>query len=218
MRYFFIIFTFVCVGVVSILGFRGMKFTNEPLYIFPDMDWQAKYQPQGENNFFSDGRNDRPVVPATVARGNDLGLKEIFSAEYEYAPAKNPGLFSGKAENGEWLTEFPIEINHELMEVGQAKFNIFCYTCHGYSGDGNGITKSYGMVATPSYHDDRIREMAVGEIYNTATHGKGQMNGYGAKLRPEERWAIVAYVRALQLSQNAKLQDVPQEFRSELEL
>lgn len=217
MRYFYIIFIFVCVGVVSILGFRGMKFEKEPLYIFPDMDWQEKYQPQGENGFFADRRNDRPVVAGTISRGNAAQMVEVFSADIEYAPAKNPSFFSGKDEAGNWIKEFPLEVTHELMELGQEKFNTFCYACHGKSGDGNGITKKYGMVATSSYHDDRIKEMAIGEIFNTATHGFGQMNGYGTKLSPRERWAVILYVRALQRVQDAKIEDVPEEFRAELE-
>jgi hypothetical protein len=218
MRYFYIIFCFVCISVVSILGFRGSKFTKTPLYIFPDMDWQAKFQTQGENNFFADERDERPVVPGTVLRGYGWSIDEVFSGDLTYAPAEDPGLFSGKDDKGEFLKDFPIEVNHELMELGQKKYDTFCYLCHGKSGDGNGITKQYGMIATVSYHDDRIRTMAVGEIFDTITNGKNQMGAYGSKLSPSERWAIIAYVRALQLAQNAKVEDVPVEFRSKLGL
>lgn len=218
MRYFFIIFTFICVLVVSVLGFRGCKSKNSPLYIFPDMDWQDKYQPQESNAFFSDGRNDRPVVPGTVARGSAAEMLKVFSEDYEFDKAKNPSLYSGKDEKGEWLTEFPLEVDNELMELGQAKYGIFCVVCHGASGDGNGITKKYGMIATASYHDDRLRNMAVGEIFNTITNGKGQMLSYADKLSPRERWGVIAYVRALQRSQHATAEDVPQEFKSNLGL
>lgn len=218
MRYFYIIFGFICVSVVAILGLRGTKFTKTPLYIFPDMDWQAKYQPQGENHFFPDERDDRPVVPGTVVRGYGWNLPEVFSSDIEYMPAQNPGLFSGKNQNNEWLEEFPIEVTHELMELGQKKFNMFCYLCHGKSGDGNGITRQYGMVATSSYHDERLIKMAHGEIFNTITNGKGQMGAYGSKLTPKERWAVIAYVRALQRAYTATIEDVPVEFRAELGL
>lgn len=217
MRYFYIIFGFVCVGIVSILGFRGVKFRETPLYIFPDMDWQAKFQTQGENSFFADGRDERPVVPGTVVRGYGWSIQEVFSSDIVYAPAKNPSLFSGKDEKGGFVSEFPIEVNHELMELGQNKFNTFCYLCHGKSGDGNGITKQYGMISTPSYHDDRIRTMPDGEIFDTITNGKNLMGAYGSKLSPRERWAIIAYVRALQRAHNATIEDVPAEFREKLD-
>lgn len=218
MRYFYIIFGFICVTVIAILGLRGTKSPRTPLYIFPDMVWQAKYKPQGENHFFADERDDRPVVPGTVVRGHGWNLAEVFSSDLEYLPAENPGLFSGKNKEGEWLEEFPIEVNHELMELGQKKFNTFCYLCHGKSGDGNGITKQYGMIATPSYHDERLIKMAHGEIFETITNGKGQMGAYGAKLSPKERWAVIAYLRALQRANEATIEDVPVEFRAGLGL
>ena len=182
------------------------------------MDWQQKYLPQGENSFFKDKRNDRSAVPGTVIRGNAIELKEVFDENYKYAPALNPVLYTGKTDNGDWIKEFPIEITHKTLEEGRKKFNIFCTACHGESGDGNGITKSYGMIATASYHDDRLRDMAIGEIFNTVSNGKGQMNSYADKLSPEERWEVIAYLRALQLSQNARIEDVPQDYRDQLEL
>jgi len=217
MRYFYAIFALICILTVSILGIRGTKFSKTPLYIFPDMDWQSKYLPQRGNTFFKDKRNDRPVVPGTVMRGYSSETKKVFSEDYAYAEATNPALYSGKDETGDWLKNFPIEVTHELMELGQKKYTIFCQVCHGASGNGQGITRSYGMIATASYHDDRLRDMAVGEIFNTITHGKGQMNSYADKLSPEERWAVIAYVRALQKSQNAKIEDVPEQFRGKLE-
>ena len=104
------------------------------------------------------------------------------------------------------------------MELGREKFTIFCTVCHGASGDGNGITKLYGIVMTASYHDDRLRQMAEGELFQTITLGKNNMGPYGAKLRPQERWAVVAYLRALQRAQNATAADVPPEKRAELGL
>lgn len=216
MRYFYIIFGFICVAVVSILGFRGVKFTQTPLYIFPDMDWQAKFQTQGENTFFQNGMDERPVVAGTVVRGYGWNIGEVFSSDLSYAPAENPSLFTGKDAQGEFVKEFPVEVNHELMELGQKKFDTFCYLCHGKSGDGNGVTKQYGMISTPSYYDDRLRTMADGEIFDTITNGKNLMGAYGAKLSPRERWAVVAYVRALQRAHNAQIEDVPEEFREKL--
>jgi len=218
MRYFLGILLFIIIAVVSLLGFRGSKSTEPPLWVFPDMDIQPKYLPQGKNDFFEDGRNDRPTPAGVVIRGQTDDLKNVFSPDYNYAVAENPSLYSGEDNQGNWYRGFPIEVTQELMDLGEEKYTIFCQVCHGASGNGNGITKSYGMVATPTYHDDRLRDMAEGEIYNTIVHGKNTMMPYGYKLRIEERWAIVAYVRALQLANNASVEDVPGEFRSELGL
>ncbi|MEO0795743.1 MAG: cytochrome c [Verrucomicrobiota bacterium] len=182
------------------------------------MDIQAKYKPQGENEFFADRRDDRPPVPGAVLRGYNWDVKEVFDGEFQFAKAENPPKFTGKNAEGEWITEFPIEVTYDLMQTGQQKYEIFCLPCHGQIGDGNGITKKYGMVATPTYHDARLRDMAIGEYFNTITYGKNLMGAYGMKLNPEERWAVIAYVRALQLSQNATADDVPAQFRKELGL
>ena len=111
-----------------------------------------------------------------------------------------------------------MSIDHQLLELGREKYDIFCAVCHGATGDGNGITKSYGMVATPTYHVDRLRGLAEGEIFDTITNGKNNMGPYGAKLRYEERWAVIAYLRALQLAQNATPDDVPHASRKDIGL
>ena len=218
MKYFISIFIFICITVVCILGFRGSKSTKPPIYIFPDMDFQQKYQPQGKNDFFADCRDDRPVVAGTVMRGYGSQNKEVFAKDFVYGPSINPGLYSGKDSQGSFLQNFPIEITNALMAEGQSKYNTYCIVCHGASGDGNGITKQYGMVATASYHNNRLREMPVGEFFDTVTHGKKTMLGYADKLKPEQRWAVIAYVRALQRSQHASIEDVPEEYKAELGL
>lgn len=218
MRYFFIIWALVVILTVSILGFRGGKSRQMPITVFPDMDRQAKYLPQGGNTFFADGRNDRPPVPGAVQRGNDEHHKAVFSEDYVFPKSENPPLFTGKDDSGDWYRGFPLEINQQLLGDGAAKYAIFCQPCHGKIGDGNGITKQYGMAATASLLDDRIRTMSEGEIFNTITHGKNLMGAYGAQLRPEERWAVIAYVRALQLASAASVEDVPAQYRKELGL
>lgn len=218
MRYFFIIWALVVVVGVSILGFRGDKSRQTPVYVFPDMDWQAKYLPQAGNAFFADGRDDRPPVPGAVQRGNEEQQKAVFSADYTYPKSENPPLFIGKDADGEWYRGFPLEVNQQLLAEGAQKYTIFCQPCHGRVGDGNGITKPYGMAATASLLDERIANMAEGEIFNTITHGKNLMGAYGAQLRPQERWAVIAYVRALELASAASVEDVPAQYRKELGL
>ena len=197
MRYFIFIFIFIIVATVSIMGLRVSKSLKPPLEVFPDMDRMGKYKPQAENTFYVDGMADRPAVPGTVAAGS-------FNEDHYFSTGKI---------NNQWGKGFPVKVNHKLIQLGEEKFNIHCSVCHGLSGDGNGITKTYGMIATPTYHSNRLRSMPEGEIFNTITHGKNTMGAYGVKLRLHERWAIIAYMRTLQKSQNARLEDVPLDMR-----
>ena len=202
MKYFLIIYALVVIAVVSIMGFRGTTFTEPPLEMFNDMDAQSKYKPQGTSAFFADGRTDRQPVTGTVARG--------FLRDDEF-------LHFGK--DGEaWAKGFPMPVTRDLIDTGKAKYNIYCIVCHGGVGDANSVTKARGMVVVTSYHDDRLRDMLEGEIFNTVTNGKGLMGSYKDKLTPEERWAVIAYLRVLQRSQNASIDDVPQASRKDLGL
>lgn len=218
MRIFLIIFLFTIVATVSILGIRGTKFSEPPLYIFPDMVDQAKYKSQGRNEFFGNQMNDRPTVQGTVARGHEWNRLEVFSEGYSYAPASNEAMYTGKIPGTDaFYVGFPVPVTNELMEIGKKKYNTTCYVCHGLSGNGNGITKNYGMIATPCFHrDERFKNMAEGEFFNTITHGKGQMNSYADKLTPMERWGVILYIRALLRSQSSTIQDVPEQYRSQL--
>lgn len=200
MRNVYLATFFVCVLLVSILGFRGQTFTLPPIDIFPEwgfpaMEHQPKFRPQSTNAFFADGRADRTPPARTVARGM---LRE------------NDHLYLGKTSAGAFAAGFPagLTIDAKLLERGRDRYQIYCTVCHGAAGDGNGMTKRYGMGATPTYHDDRLRTMPDGEIYNTIANGKNTMLGYADKLAPEDRWAVVAYVRALQRAQVGKAADV----------
>ncbi len=210
MRYAYLALAFLCVALVSILGFRGMTSTKPPKEVFPDtffpeMSRQAKFKPQAATPFFADGRTDRPLPAGVVPRG------ELREDDF---------LYQGKNANGEFARGFPEEIliNAQLMARGQERYNIYCLPCHGALGDGNGITKSYGMGATPTYHDDRLRQMPEGEIFNTITHGKNTMMSYADKLAPQDRWAVIAYVRALQRAAHGTPDDVPPSHKPELGL
>lgn len=215
MRIFLLIFVFLIAAVISIFGFRGSLSEKTPIEIFPDMDRQAKYKPQGENSFFEDGRNDRPAPVNTVARGNYLNYEQVFSEDFEDTLLGNTSFLQGKNPDGTWVAKLPIKVDYSLMELGREKYEIFCTACHGQAGDGNGVTKPYGILAT-SYHDDRLRNEADGYIYDVIANGKGLMYGLKDRLTPEERWAVVLYVRALQRSQNASSADVPAGERAEL--
>ena len=200
MRHVYLITFFICVLLVSILGFRGTTFTAPPIDVFPEwafpsMENQPKLRPQSRSEFFADGRADRVPPPKTVARG---------------MLRTDDHLHQGKDSGGAFAAGLPAGLSVDLsfIQRGQHQYQIYCLPCHGATGDGNGITKRYGMGATPTYHDARLRSMPDGEIYNTITNGKNTMLPYADKLAPEDRWAVVAYVRALQRAQQGKPADV----------
>jgi|SRR5690606_5259230 len=205
MRYVYLVTFFVVVLAVGILGFRGTTFTKPPIEIFPDMDRQPRYDPQARSTFFADGRTDRPLPPGVVARG-ELRL--------------DTALYQGRTANGEWVRGFPeaLTVDHSFLATGRKSYDIYCAPCHGGLGDGRGIVTQYGWGTPANFHSDLFRQMPEGEIYNTITHGKNTMLPYADKLTPPERWAVVAYVRALQRSQNARAEDVPAAHRAELGL
>jgi hypothetical protein len=165
-----------------------------------DMHDQPKFKPLRANSFFADGRSARPLVAGTVARGT---LQE------------DDHLFTGRMNN-EFVTTFPFPVTKEGILRGQERFNIFCSPCHGQLGNGEGAIVQRGMKKPPSFHIDRLRESPPGYFFNVITNGFGAMFDYSDRIPARDRWAIIAYIRALQLSQNAKLDDVPQEKRQEL--
>ena len=213
MRYVWLAFLFVVVAALSVLGFRGSLSSRPPLEVFPDMDHQPKYKPQQESRFFADGRTDRPLPANVVARGRSVEADPLFLGADDH-------MFRGKMPNGDWARGFPegVEVNNEFLARGRNRYDMFCAPCHGRLGDGNGITKLYGMGATPTYHDDRLRQMSEGEIYNTITNGKNTMYPYGDRVSVPDRWAIVAYLRALQRAQQGSIEDVRPVNRPELGL
>jgi mono/diheme cytochrome c family protein len=212
MRYVYLTVFFIVVLSVSILGFRGSLSTRTPLEVFPDMDHQAKYKPQAQSAFFADGRVDRPRPAGTVAFG-----RTGYVADANFLKA-DEAKHAGKDGSGAWLVTFPaaVTVDAKLLERGQDRFMVYCAPCHGSLGDGNGITKQYGMGATPTFHDERLRKMAAGEIFNTITNGKGNMLSYRDKLPADDRWAVIAYVRALQRAAHATAADVPPAQKSQL--
>jgi mono/diheme cytochrome c family protein len=214
MRYAYLTLLFVVVAAVSILGFRGSEFTKPPLEVFADMDRQPKFKPQAPSAFFADGRADRPTPAGVVAFGRS------YARQDEKFLAADDHFYRGQNADASFARGFPqgVEVKAELLERGQLKYNIYCTVCHGAIGDGNGITKQYGMGATPTFHDDRLRQIPEGEIFNTITHGKGNMLSYADKLEPADRWAVVAYVRALQRAQTGTAADVTPANKKELGL
>ena len=205
---------FIVVGAiigltVALLGFRGMTSSRRPLMLIPDMDDQPRYEAQSESRFFADGRTNRVPPAGTVAFG---GRDYASDAGH---PRQDPDfleadsrLFRGK-EGDKWVAKNPLPLSMAVLARGQERYQIHCAVCHGNVGAGDGIATKYGMAGVPSYHDQRLRTMPDGEVFNTITNGKGLMMPYGPQVKVRDRWAIVAYLRALQRSQNASLADVP---------
>ena len=160
-----------------------------------DMANQPRQNPLSPSDFFQDGRSERPILDNTVARGS----------------IENDTLAVPKESNA-----FPLPVTMELLERGQDRYGIFCSPCHGLQGDGQGMVTLRGMKHPPTYHQDRLRNVPNGYLYDVITNGFGAMNGYSAQLVPKDRWAVVAYVRALQVSRNAHAADLPAEVREKL--
>ena len=165
-----------------------------------DMHDQPKLQPLERSSFFSDQRASRPPVDGTVARGE---LHE------------DALLYTG-FENGELATEFPFPVTRAVIERGRQRFDIYCSPCHGQVGDGLGAVVQRGFQRPPSYHIDRLREAPVGHFYNVITNGKGRMYSFNDRIQPNDRWAIASYIRALQLSRNVNVNDLPPAVVAEL--
>ena len=157
------------------------------------MQDQPKFIPQRGTDFYADGRSARPQVANTVARG------QLHADEYFYT-----GLIDGKEGNA-----MPFPVTTQLLARGQERFNIYCSPCHSQLGDGNGMIVQRGFKRPPSYHIDRLRQAPIGHFFNVMTKGYGAMSDYAAQVPVNDRWAIAAYIRVLQLSQHATPADVP---------
>lgn len=228
LRGFFLIFLLVGVAMIAFLGFRGQKSTGAPIEVFPDMVRQPKVRAQAPLRFFADSRGARVPIGGTVPIGYEMpqasqrvapGAEVVptgpeerarfgFSAGTSYYETGKMGAF--------WGTGIPLEVTPQLLARGAQRFTVNCAVCHGPGAAGNGIVKQYGLATVVSLQDDRIRNMADGEIFNTITNGKNTMMSYGPNVPVNDRWAIIAYLRALQRSQHATEADVPADRRAEL--
>ena len=213
MRYFLLIFGLAVVLVAAIAGKRGDMTRRTPIEVFPDMDRQIKLRPIEPNGFFANGRSSQMHPEGTIARGTSIQTTGGPVMPYEDAPV-NTGLKPGTTN---FVELNPMTVTAEFMKRGQQRFTIYCSPCHGQLGDGNGVTKKYGMAVVANLHDKRIVEMTDGQIFYIITHGGGQlMQPYASQVDVPDRWAIVAYLRALQLAQLGTVDDVPEVQRAAL--
>lgn len=192
--------SFVALAAV-LAGCAGNTTRKPPLEVWPDMDRQGKYKPQAESEYFTDHRASRRPVDGSVARGllkdDDAYFRGIVSEQYV---GKNP-----------------VPVNRELLKAGQQKYNTYCAPCHDRTGSGRGIvpTRTLGWLPA-NLIEDRVHGLADGELYDVITNGRRTMNGYKYQTTERERWAIVAYLRALQRAQRGTMDDVPADLRAEV--
>jgi mono/diheme cytochrome c family protein len=213
MRYFLAILLVGTAATIGVLGFRGTHSRKTPLYIFPDMEWQLKLRPQKPSGFFANGRTSQLAVPGTIPRSTPIQTASGLVFPYEEAPV-NTGQITGTTN---FVDINPLPVTAALLKRGQQRFTINCSPCHGQLADGNGITRKLGaMAVVANLHDARIVKMPDGELFYVITNGRNLMGAYGANVTVEDRWAIVAYLRALQFSQLASLDDVPEALRASL--
>jgi cytochrome c5 len=185
-------------GAPALSGCRGQASEDPPIVPIRNMYNQPRYDPQEESDFYSDGRTSRPPVPGAVAREHEVSLE----------------IEAGLREDGTgWVPEVPPAVTDRLggmarvLARGQERYGISCAPCHGLSGAGNGVVAERaqalgaGVLAPPTFHDERIRTMPDGQMFGIITHGIRNMPAYGHSVAVDDRWAIVAYVRALQVSQ-----------------
>ena len=186
-------FAGLCLGLVTLAGCRGSLKDEPPVHPNPNMDHMHRYDAQESSAYYADGRAMRPRVEGTIPFGQGKTDDHLHRGQVD----------------GEWATAFPIELTDDVLARGQQRYNIYCSPCHDESGSGDGIVVQRGMIPPPSFHDERIRTMPVGELYSAVTDGIRNMPSYASQVNTEDRWAVIAYIRALQLSQNAPLAAVP---------
>jgi mono/diheme cytochrome c family protein len=195
MRYFLLLLALAVVTVMGVFGKRGDTFKKPPLEIFPDMDRQAKLRPQTPNLTFANGRSSQEPVANTVARGDHYASNAV-----------NTGYEPGTTN---FVANIPVPVTELMMARGHQRYEIYCTPCHGSLGDGKGVVQKFGYASVKSLHDKLVVGQPDGEIFKTITHGKATMWPYGSQISIEDRWAIIAYVRALQRGHLGLLDEVP---------
>lgn len=179
---------------------------------------QPRYQTYERSLFFDDSLSARPIQEGTVARS--VPRTDFYAGTNPYYDEEGAFLGGPNATSADYEARlaqaFPFEVTREVLERGQQRYNIYCAPCHGRTGNGQGMIVQRGLRAPVSYHTERLRNAPVGHFYNVISNGYGAMYSYEARVAPADRWAIVAYIRALQLSQHASLEDVPTDQRSDM--
>lgn len=191
---------FLAAAAVILTGCSGQTSRQPPIYVFPDMRFQGRYDSQTQRPFFSDGRASRIPVTGTVARGL---LKE-------------DGTFFTGVVNNQYVGRNPSKITPELLQTGQRRFNTYCAPCHDQTGQGRGVVGQRALWIPTNLTEDRVKQFNDGEIFHVISNGRRSMPGYRTQIVEADRWAIAAYVRALQRATTGTIDDVPVDQRSSL--
>jgi hypothetical protein len=181
--------------------YRGRPSEKQPVHLNRDMDSQPKYKAQSEGSFFTNSSAMRLPAEGTVAQGQ---LRE------------DDAFFRGQDDDGEFLRKTPVPLTESGLSRGRERFDIYCSVCHGRIGDGRGVMVKKGYIPPPSFHIDRIRQMDDGEIFDVISNGIRNMPSYRNQIPVRDRWQIIHYLRALQRSQNAAINDIPETMRKDL--
>jgi len=211
--YILLVIVAIAAAAFAMIGIPGHLSRKPPLEVFPDMDRQAKLRPAQPNDFFTNGLSSQLPPVGTVVRSAPVVTVDGPVYSYQDVPL-NTGCFTGTTN---FVATNPLVVDISVLRRGREQFDIYCAPCHGRLGDGNGITKKIGvMPAVANLHDQRIVDMADGEIFNTVTHGKGLMGAYGPLMTAPDRWAAIAYLRTLQLSWLGSPEELSAEQRAAL--
>ncbi len=196
-------------ALISIVlsGCRGQKSTEPPILPIQNMVEQTSYGPQSKNDFYKNGQANRPPVPGTVAQGEEKTNKPLYFGRETDSSDQNPI----------WVKKFPIKLNAQVLQRGQQEYNVYCAPCHGKTGDSDGLAtqRAGGAIRPSNLHDKDRMNLPVGKIYDAVRNGVNNWNmpGFAAQMSVEDRWAVVAYVRALQISRTAKIENVPEDVK-----
>jgi mono/diheme cytochrome c family protein len=216
MRWIFLAVALIIAAFVSAMGTRGVRSERRPLMLLPDMDFQPRYGAQDQSPFFRDGRAMRTPPAGTVPfGGGDLESDAGFPRQNPDFLQADSRYYRGK-QGDAWVTSIPVKVDLALLRRGRERYDIFCAICHGGTGSGKGLMTEYGLVAVASITDELHSLMPVGQYFDAITNGKGRMMPSAPQVNVADRWAIIAYIRALARSQNASLSDVPEARRGEL--
>lgn len=221
MRYFFLIYALVILLVISIFGFRGDKFSQTPIRIFPDMDDMDRIDPQSHTDFFADGMGSRQPVDGTVPQGLSIPAEgEGEVREYGFGNSLSfyhTGMFDERVYGDGFPVE-ELDLTEEtataFLKRGETVFGVHCSRCHGESGNGQGVVASYGI---PGVANLQITKLPTGAIYDIIVHGRGGMGPLGHNLNVRDRWAAVAYVKALQYSRSVPKDQVEEAYEAGVE-
>jgi mono/diheme cytochrome c family protein len=191
----------ILAAALILTGCAGQTSRNPPIVVFTDMDRQGRYDPQTERPLFSDRRASRRPVEGTVARGM-LKEDDVF--------------YTGLLVNNQYVGRNPLTIDMDLLQLGQRHFNTYCSPCHDRTGQGRGLVGQRAIWIPTNLHEDRVKAFNDGEIFHIMSNGRRSMPAYKFQITEHDRWAIVAYVRALQRTTSSTVEDVPQELKADL--